>query len=148
MAPVRTRRYASTAKRVDAMLSAATKAAIAATQPALIKAGNAVADDMRRLAETSRDTGNLIESIAVTPGGKSTPPYSQPGGEAVVPENSVMITAGDSDTRYPHLIEWGSKRSKAQPFFWPAFRLGRKKAAQSIQRAIRKALRKGANSGV
>lgn len=130
------------------MLSAATKAAIAATQPALIKAGNAVADDMRRLAETSRDTGNLIESIAVTPGGKSTPPYSQPGGEAVVPENSVMITAGDSDSRYAHLVEYGSKRTKAQPFFWPAFRLGRKKAAQSIQRAIRKALRKGANSGV
>lgn len=148
MAPLRIRRYASTAKRVDAMIDGATKQAIAATQPALMKAGDIVADDMRRLAEVSRDTGNLIESITVTPGGKSTPPYSQPGGEAVVPDNMVMITAGDSDARYPHLVEYGTAKAKAQPFFWPAFRLGRKKAAQSIQRAIRKAVRKGANSGV
>lgn len=139
--------YRSSRARVNAMIDGATKAAIAATQPALMRAGDVVADTMRKFAETSRDTGNLIESITVTPAGKSTPPYSQPGGETVVPENMVMITAGDSDARYPHLVEYGTNKAKAQPFFWPAFRLERKKAVQSIKRAIRTAIRKGAKKG-
>jgi len=134
--------------RIDAMLDGATKAAIAEVQPALLKAGDRMADTMRQLAETSRDTGNLIESIAVTPAGKRTPSYSQPGGETVVPANQVMITVGDSDARYPHLVEYGTAKAEAQPFFWPAFRLERKKALASIKRAISKAVRKGANTGV
>ncbi|MFG1465958.1 HK97-gp10 family putative phage morphogenesis protein [Xanthobacter sp. DSM 24535] len=134
--------------RVNRMLDGATKAAIAEVQPALLKAGDRISDTMHQLAERSRDTGNLIESITVTPGGKRTPSYSQPGGETVVPKNAVMITAGDSDARYPHLVEYGTKTAHAQPFFWPAFRLERKKAAASIKRAISKAVRKGAKNGV
>lgn len=137
----------SSRSRIDRMLANVTKAAIAEVQPALLKAGDRVADTMRQLAEASRDTGNLIESISVTPGGKSTPPYSQPGGETVVPENMVMITAGDSDARYPHLVEYGTTKAKAQPFFWPAYRLEKKKAAAAIKRAISKAVRNGAKSG-
>ncbi|HQS46924.1 MAG TPA: HK97 gp10 family phage protein [Xanthobacteraceae bacterium] len=133
--------------RVNRMLDGATKAAIAEVQPALLKAGNRMADTMRQLAEPSRDSGDLIDSITVTPGGQTTPPYSQPGGEHVVPENQVAITAGNSKVRYPHLVEYGTKKTRAHPFFWPAFRLERKKALASIKRAISKAVRKGAKNG-
>ena len=135
----------SSRSRIDRMLAGATKAAIAEVQPALLKVGDRVADTMRQLAP--EDTGNLIESISVTPAGKRTPPYSQPGGETLVPENQVMITAGDSDARYPHLVEYGTTKAKAQPFFWPAYRLEKKKAAAAIKRAIGTAVRKGAKSG-
>ena len=58
---------------------------------------------------------------------------SQPGGSTVVPENAAMITAGNSDVRYPHLVEYGHGNGfhgsavPPKPFFWPAFRMHRKK---------------------
>lgn len=131
--------------RIDRMLASVTKAALAEVQPALVKAGDRVAGTMRQFAP--EDTGDLKKSITVTPAGHSTPPYSQPGGETVVPENQVMITAGNTEVRYPHLVEYGTAESPAQPFFWPAYRLEKKKAAAAIKRAIGKAVRLGAKSG-
>lgn len=93
------------------------------------------------MAKGSRDTGALIDSIAVTGPGQSTPPYSQPGGAKVMGEAEAGITVGNSDVRYPHLVEHGTKDAAAQPFFWPAFRLGRKRAAARIKRAMSKAVR-------
>lgn len=135
----------SSISRIDRMLANVTKAALAEVQPALAKAGDRVAGTMRQLAP--EDTGDLKKSIEVTPAGQSTPPYSQPGGETVVPENQVMITAGNTEVRYPHLVEYGTTESSAQPFFWPAYRLEKKKAAAAIKRAISKAVRQGAKSG-
>ena len=48
-----------------------------AVLPALTKSGNELAAAQKALAETSRDTGALIDSIAVTMPGHSTPAYSQ-----------------------------------------------------------------------
>jgi hypothetical protein len=112
-----------------------------AVKPALLKSGDELASAMKRLAERSRDTGELIDSIAVTGPGQSTPPYSQPGGSKVVPENAVMVTAGNTDVRYPHLVEHGTANAVAQPFFWPAFRLYRRRITRRINRAIGKAVR-------
>lgn len=122
-------------------LKAIPKAAKEAVLPALKRAGEDLAKDMRQLAQSSRDTGALIESITVTPAGQTTPPYSQPGGEQVVPENAVVVTAGNSAVRYPHLVEYGTAKAPAQPFFWPAVRLNRKKLANRIKRAVGKAVR-------
>ncbi|MFG1221712.1 HK97-gp10 family putative phage morphogenesis protein [Xanthobacter wiegelii] len=122
-------------------LKAIPKAAKEAVQPALLKAGKELSGDMKRLAERSRDTGDLIDSIAVTPAGQKTPPYSQPGGEQVVPENAVMVTAGNSSVRYAHLVEYGTTKAEAQPFFWPAVRLNRKKLTGRIKRAVSKAVK-------
>ncbi|EYD73613.1 Phage protein, HK97, gp10 [Rubellimicrobium mesophilum DSM 19309] len=94
---------------------------------------------MRALAP--EDEGDLKASIAVTGPGQQTPPYSQPGGSMVVPENAAAVTAGNSEVRYPHLVEYGTKLQRAQPYFWPGFRLSRKKAANRIKRAIGKAIR-------
>lgn len=106
---------------------------------ALATSANDIASTQRALAP--EDTGALKESITVTLPGQSTPPYSKPGGSRVAGENEVIVTVGDTDTRYPHLIEYGTSDTDAQPFFWPGFRLQRKRAQQRIDRAGRKAIR-------
>ncbi|WP_404404889.1 HK97-gp10 family putative phage morphogenesis protein [Pelagibacterium halotolerans] len=108
-------------------------------RPALMKSGEEMANAMRQFAP--RDEGDLIESITVTGPGETTPPYSQPGGSHTVPENAVVVTVGNSDVRYPHLQEYGTTFHQAQPFFWPAVRLYRKRAANRIKRAAGKAVR-------
>lgn len=63
-----------------------------------------------------------------------------------VPENAVAVTVGDQDVRYPHLVEFGTTKAQAQPFFWPAVRLHRKKATNGIKNAVRRAVKKGTPS--
>lgn len=127
--------------KLKARLEAFPKAVREAVGPVLVKSAEEIAGAMRQLAETSRDTGALIDSIAVTGPGASTPPYSQPGGSMVVPENAVAITVGNSHVRYAHLVEYGTAKAPAQPFFWPAFRLYRTRARRRINSAIGKAVR-------
>ena len=115
------------------------KAARNAVQPALAQGGYEVAEAIEGLAP--EDTGDLVGSVAVTLSGQSTPPYSQPGGATIVPENQVMITVGNSDVRYAHLVEYGTVHAPAHPFFWPGFRLARKRAENRIKRAVAKAIR-------
>ena len=59
-----------------------------------------------------------------------------------VPENSVAITVGDAKVRYGHLVEYGTKHSHAEPYFWPAVRLNQKRVKTAIKRAIGTAVRK------
>ncbi len=94
---------------------------------------------MRNLAP--EDTGDLKYSIKYTMPGDSTPPYSQPGGSTVAAENQLLVTAGNDDVRYPHLVEYGTKDAEAQPYFWPAYRLKKKRLSNRIKRAIRKAVK-------
>lgn len=122
-------------------MQAVPKAARAAVQPAMVKSAEEVAGTMKALAESSRDTGGLIDSITVTGPGQTTPPYSQPGGARVVGELEVAITAGNAEVRYPHLVEHGTSKAPAQPFFWPGFRLSRERALRRIKRAVGKAIK-------
>lgn len=110
-----------------------------AVVPALIQSGNELAGRMKHLAP--KDTGALADSIAVTPPGGSTPAYSQPGGSRVAAENQVLVTAGNDGVRYPHLVEYGTLEAPAQPYFWPAYRLTKKRIANRVKRAIGKAVR-------
>jgi HK97 gp10 family phage protein len=128
-------------KRLEARLLAIPKAVREAVKPDLEKSGRELVDTMKALAETSRDTGDLIDSITMTPAGETPPPYSQPGGSMVVPENAVAITAGNKDVRYPHLVEYGTTKAPAQPFFWPAYRLLKQRISRRIKRGIGKAVR-------
>lgn len=125
--------------RLTRRLKAIPVAVKEAVTPALMKSGEEIADRMRAFAP--EDTGDLKESIAVTPPGGTTPPYSQPGGSTVAEENQVLITAGNTDVRYPHLVEHGTADAPAQPFFWPGYRLTRKRAANRVKRAIGKAVK-------
>lgn len=131
--------------RLQRRLEAIPKAVREAVVPALVKSGEELAGTMRQLAEPSRDTGALIDSIEVTPPGQSTPPYSQPGGTRVAGELEVLVTAGNEDVRYAHLVEYGTSAAEAQPFFWPAFRLLQKRIQNRTRRAVSKAVREGWN---
>jgi HK97 gp10 family phage protein len=124
-------------------LAAIPKSVRTAVQPALEASGSELVGTMRALAEPSRDTGDLINSIEMTTAGNTTPPYSQPGGSRVVPENAVVVTAGNTNVRYPHLVEYGTAHASAQPFFWPGYRLLRKKLSSRIKRSVSKAVREG-----
>ena len=110
-----------------------------AVVPALQKSGSELVGAMRNLAPV--DTGDLRDSIKYTMPGNSTPPYSQPGGSRVAAENQVLVTAGNTDVRYAHLQEYGTVNNPPHPFFWPAFRLKRKKLTGRIKRAVGKAVR-------
>lgn len=122
-------------KRMAAIPLAARKA----VQPALAQGAYEIADIIEGLAP--EDEGDLKNSVAVTLAGQNTPAYSQPGGSQVVPENAAVITVGNTDVRYPHLVEYGTIKAAAQPFFWPGFRLGRKRAVNRIKKAVGKAIR-------
>lgn len=112
-----------------------------AVLPALMRSGNELAAAQKVLAETSRDTGALIDSIEVTAPGQHTPPFSQPGGSRVAGETEVLVTVGNEDVRYAHLVEYGRANAEAQPFFWPALRLLRKRLQNRINRAAKKAVK-------
>lgn len=122
-------------------LYAIPKAVRDAVKPALVKGGEEIARRAKTNARPSKDTGALIASITVTPPGGTTPAYSQPGGSKFVPENQATVTVGNTDVRYGHLVEYGTTRSVAQPFFWPAVRAVGKRAQNRVKRAIRKAVR-------
>jgi HK97 gp10 family phage protein len=127
------------AERLARRLNAIPAAVKKAVQPALIKSGKELAATMRALAP--EDTGALKKSLAVTPPGHATPAHSQPGGSRVARENEVLVTAGNSDVRYAHLVEYGTTKADARPFFWPAYRLKKKRILNRTKRAIGKAIK-------
>lgn len=127
---------AELSKRLKAIPEEARKASYAAAE----RAADRIAQDMRALVPV--DTGNLQRTIVVTKGGETPPSYSQWGSKRPLPENAVAVTAGDTFARYAHLIEFGTSRAKAQPFFLPAWRSNRNKARRSINAAIGRAIRK------
>lgn len=127
--------------RLQKRLNAIPIAVREAVQPTLKKNAEELASAMEVLAEPSRDTGALIDSIEVTMPGQATPAYSQPGGSRVAGELEALVTAGNSEVRYAHLVEYGTTEAAAQPFFWPAVRLLQKRLNNRMKRAISKAVR-------
>ncbi len=120
-------------------MNAIPKAVRAAVVPSLAKSGQDLATMQRLLAPV--DSGDLRDSIHVTLPGETTPPYSQPGGSTTAKENQVLVTVGDHATRYSHLVEYGTAAAPAQPYFWPAYRLLKKKLQARIKRSISKAVK-------
>lgn len=104
-----------------------------------VAAAEEVAGTIRALAPV--DEGDLAASVAVTGPGLATPAHSQPGGVMVVPENAAAVTVGNSDVRYPHLVEHGTVKMAAKPYFWPGYRLSKQAAAQKIKAAMRRAIK-------
>jgi len=134
--------YSPQLKRVMAKIEGVPDAIRKDIEPALRKSGDELAGMIAHLAEPSRDSGDLIESIEVTPPGGTTPAYSQPGGSHVVGDLQVAVTVGNSDVRYPHLVEYGTAKADAHPFFWPAVRSLQKRINNRTNRAIRTAAKK------
>lgn len=110
-----------------------------AVGPAALQGAQEIADMVENLAP--EDDGDLKNSVTVTGPGGQTPPYSHPGGSHSVPEGAAAVTVGSTDVRYGHLIEHGTRKMAAQPFFWPAYRTMKKRAANRIKRAMSKAIK-------
>ncbi|WP_202909585.1 HK97-gp10 family putative phage morphogenesis protein [Alkalilacustris brevis] len=128
-------------QRMQAMPAAVRKA----VGPAAYRGAEEIADMAETLAP--EDSGDLKGSIVVTGPGNMTPPYSHPGGAHRVPEGAAAVSVGTSDVRYPHLQEFGTRHHPAQPFFWPAFRMLRKRSANRIKRAMSKAVKDNWGAG-
>ncbi|CAD0183962.1 hypothetical protein RUESEDTHA_00839 [Ruegeria sp. THAF57] len=126
-------------KSFQQRMKAIPRESVKAIEPALLKSAYEMQDMMEDLVP--EDTGDLKGSITVTGPGRSTPAYSQPGGSHTVPSNGVAVTAGNTDVRYAHIVEYGSTRTDAKPFFWPSYRLLKKRSANRIKNAISKAIR-------
>ncbi|MHB2165728.1 HK97-gp10 family putative phage morphogenesis protein [Alsobacter sp. R-9] len=129
----------TTLRNLQRRLDAIPKAVRDAVQPALAQSGDELAGAVKALAPV--DEGKLRDSVAVTLPGQTTPAYSQPGGSKTAGPLEVLVTVGNSDVRYPHLVEYGTSKAPAQPYFWPAFRLLRKRLQNRIKRSIGKAVR-------
>ncbi len=126
-------------RRFRARMARIPVAVRAAVIPAVQAGAQEIAIVQRLLAPEA--SGALKASIAVTGPGETTPPYSQPGGSRAARQTEALVTAGNSDVRYAHLVEHGTAAAPAQPFFWPGFRLTRKRASARIKRAMSKAIR-------
>lgn len=57
-------------------------------------------------------------------------------------ELAITIYAGGGKAFYATFVEWGTRKMKAHPFFYPAWRARRKDARKKIRDAIRDAARK------
>lgn len=126
--------------------------------PALVKGAEEVAGKARQLAEASRDTGDLIESIQVTPPGGTTPPYAEGGATATAHELQALVTVGDKDNRHSHLVEFGTVERHhkdghptgtmpARPFMLPAWRLAKARVERRVQTAIRRGIKDALANG-
>lgn len=135
-------RYPSNAlswRRFEAALGEIPEAVEREARAALLKGGQELQEGMELLAP--EDTGDLKNSIHVTGPNSQTPPYSQPGGSRTTGPLEIAVTAGNSEVRYTHLVEYGTKHSAEQPFFWPVVRSLRKRVMGRINRAIKKGVR-------
>lgn len=58
----------------------------------------------------------------------------------------ITVYAGDSETFYARFIEFGTEKSAANPFFFPAYRALRRRMRGRLTRQINKAIKDAARS--
>lgn len=133
-------------------LAAIPREIVAKVQPAISKSVAEVAADARTLAEASRRSGDLLDSIEDTGPNQTTPAYATEGGQRTAHELQGFVTAGDKDARHGHLVEFGTDERQhkdgtstgtmpAKPFLLPAWRLNRTRVQRRINTAINRAIR-------
>ncbi|MEX1244867.1 MAG: HK97-gp10 family putative phage morphogenesis protein [Thermoanaerobaculia bacterium] len=110
--------------RLRKRIAALPQAARNAVQPSLDKSADELVARMQSFAP--QDDGTLIASIRKTPGDH---------------ELARKVRAGDKAAFYARFVEFGTPKSPAQPFFFPTFRLLRKRIQGRTKRAVAKAVR-------
>ena len=126
---------------VQAMFRRKAGAVFAAGKAAARQGGEQVAQGMRYLAP--RDQGELITSIKVE---DAATVKTAKGDRGFV---GVMVKAGDATTivtnksggrfQNARIQEFGTKARAANPFFFPAWRVSRRRVRGNITRAVRQA---------
>ena len=127
-------------RRLAARLDALPPEIIEALRPALVRSADEVAANMTALAP--RDEGDLVASIAVTPPGGTTPPYAAGGGKRTAGPNQSLVTVGNEEVRYSHIVEFGRLGAPGQPFMRPSWRIARPKIERRLKRAISAAIKR------
>ncbi|MEM7729848.1 MAG: HK97-gp10 family putative phage morphogenesis protein [Pseudomonadota bacterium] len=92
---------------------------------------------MKRLAPV--DSGTLRDSIGWTWG--DAPEGSFAIASATSGEFTITIYAGSKEAWYAFLVEYGTVKTPAQPFFLASYRANRKRASRRVARAVGKAAR-------
>jgi len=129
-----------------------------AIKQALAEGADEITDMQKRLAPVK--SGELRDSIKQTWGG-GRERYSSLNATSGAgdPDLTVRISAGNTKVRYAHLIEFGTRPhinggkfagtlhpgTRAQPFFYPAYRALKRRVKSRITRATTKAARKVAS---
>lgn len=155
----RVERIEALRRKIKALSSAPMRSRI---KQAIAEAADEIADMQRRMAPVR--TGALRASIKVTFGARpaqSSAGLGVGGAAAGDPELTAWITAGGvGQGWYARFVEFGTAPhtaggkfkgarhpgARAQPFFFPAYRVMRKRAKSKISRAIGKAARDIASS--
>lgn len=119
-----------------------------AAQRSLEQSAEEIVQLMRRLAP--RDSGALANSIGWTwgdaPAGSMTLGTVKGGKASGSIYGSMVITiyaggkVAGADAFYARFQEFGTRKMRANPFFYPAYRANKKRVRSRLTRAIRKAL--------
>lgn len=99
--------------------------------PAVEANARQVHEIQKRLAP--KDDGDLIDSLDV---------YAVAGFQGL----KWRVTAGDEKAFYARMVEFGTPRNAASPFFYPAYRAVRRALKSRMTRAIRKVVKRIASS--
>lgn len=107
----------------------------------------------RQKALVPVDTGALRASIGYVfgeaPKTRATGAFRPSGGPTLDADLKASVFAGNDGAYYARWVEFGTQPhdghpgASPRPFFYPAFRLTRKRATARIQRAVSKAVREG-----
>lgn len=110
-------------------------------QPIVVQQAQRIEDEVE--AHAPERSGDLLNSVQITPPGGTTPAHSMRGARPLH-DLEAAVSAGNSAVRYGHLVEHGHggpKPAPAHPFFAPAIAIRRRAARSAISRAVRAAIR-------
>ncbi|MEH6721294.1 MAG: HK97-gp10 family putative phage morphogenesis protein [Aurantimonas endophytica] len=128
-------------KKKLAALPAETRSEV---RKALEKGAEEIVDLMKRSVPI--DEGDLRDSIGWTFGDdvpEGAVVVAKSGREAVSAAGlAVTIYAGSRAAYYARFVEFGTQKMGARPFFFPSFRLGRKRVVNRVNRATRAAAKR------
>lgn len=99
-------------------------------RPAVVQAAELIIATQKRLVPV--DDGDLRDSIHWEQDAKSANAAR------------LSIVAGGKPAPHARIIEFGSTRQPAQPFFFPGYRVERRRARALISKAVRAAVRSAA----
>lgn len=103
---------------------------VASVLPAVIQAAELIINTQKRLVPV--DDGDLRDSIHWEQDVKSQN------------ETRLLIVAGGKPAPHARIIEFGRENAPAFPYFFPGYRIERKRAKAIISKAVRNAVRSAA----
>jgi hypothetical protein len=124
---IRGRFNRSSVRRASFSLRRLKPAIVAELRPAVEANARAVHEAQKRLVEVV--SGDLQASLTY---------YEVAGWQGL----KWRVAAGDEAAFYARMIEFGTPRNAASPFFYPAYRALRRALKARMSRAIRRAVRK------